>query len=191
MKCLGRGAWPRWEEALRVAWLHWKREMSKGQEGVGWRRLVLRKIKANSGSTPGNLSSVWISTHCETFPLGKCWKPPRSCQQRWGWLELQEAPGGNTALERAGVPGLFWFIWSHQSNLSCRAQCRQGPDWQPGLAEQGQEKPILQLVGWVTTGVHRPTVCTGTKSTGQCFSLGSGLHLRENPNFTVWYQTSW
>lgn len=30
----------------------------QGQERVGRRWLVLRKIKANSGSTPGNLSSV-------------------------------------------------------------------------------------------------------------------------------------
>lgn len=58
--------------------------------GAGQRWLVLRKIKASSGSTPGNLSSAWTSTHCETFPLGKSWKPWRSCQQQWGRLELQE-----------------------------------------------------------------------------------------------------
>lgn len=178
IKCLGRGAWPQWEEALRVAGLHWRRKISKGQEvGLdrgGW----LRKIKANSGSTPGNLSSAWTSTHCETFPLGKSWKPSRSCQQQWGWLELQR-PG------RKCSSGESWWTWALVIYLiTSKEPVLQGSEqartWlEPGLAEQGQEKPILQLVGWVTTGVHRLTACTGTKSTGQCFSLGSGFHLKE------------
>lgn len=197
LKCLGGGAWPRWEEVLRVAWPQLKSKMSKGQED-GWIEVAaFEQSKSQRDSTPRNLSSLGTSTCYETCPLGEVLETPEIASMIVGLAGAggrprEDAPHGEIKLwGRAGEPRLFWFIWSHQSKPSCRAQCRQWHDRQPGFAEQEQEKPILQMVAWVTTGMPRPNARTCTKSTGQHFSSGSGFHLRENPNFTVWYKMSW
>lgn len=189
LKCLGRGAWPRWEEAPRVAWLRWKRKISKGQEG-GWMEVV--GVEKNKSQQWQHTRKPFLSLNFNplwNLPSGETLETPEV---------MSTAVGLAGACRRKYRSGESCSTWALLIYLSTSKQpvlqgSVQAGTWLAArLGRAGAGKANF-ATGWLSYNRSAQTHCLCRHSICRpaFFSLGSGFHQRENPNFTGWYQTSW